>query len=148
MPYSEGTINMMYGLKKYDDQYQEILEKVDDMEFEVYMKSLCNSNTAWVESCGEKIVKMMNLKPESKDRYLFIKHSLNPTTHNEIVNKTRSTLLHCIIGGYDINVGKIIAQEIQTCSKKKEGMLYFLFLIIALCTKHGVQDKEIDEARN
>lgn len=52
--YSEGTINMLYGLKRGDDIYQEILDRADEVEYEVYMKSLCNPDTSWVEYGGEK----------------------------------------------------------------------------------------------
>ncbi|KAL5097762.1 hypothetical protein RYX36_002089, partial [Vicia faba] len=56
-------------LKNTEDYYQEILEKADDVEFDVYMQSLCNQGTAWLESGGEKTVKGMYLRPESKAWY-------------------------------------------------------------------------------
>lgn len=133
--YSEGTINMMCGLRRGDDTYQEILERTDEGEYEVFMQSLCKPGTTWVEAAGEKSVRRMDLLPESKAWYQFIKHSVKPTTHNETVNKQRLALLHYITAGYDINVGRIIMQEIQACGRKKDGMLYFLCLITTLCTK-------------
>lgn len=73
---------------------------------------------------------------------------MKPTTHNETVNKQRLALLHCIAAGYDINVGRIIMQEIQACGRKKEGMMYFSCLITALCIKQGVKEKVTDEINN
>lgn len=40
-------------------------------------------------------------------------------------------------------------QEIQACAKRKDIMFYFASLITsALCSKHGVKDKETDEITN
>jgi hypothetical protein len=44
-----------------------------------------------------------------------------------------------------VNVGRIISQEIITCSQKKEGMLYFLCLICGLCKKKLVPQDGNDE---
>lgn len=128
--YSEGTINMMCGLKKGDDSYEEILERADEGEYEVFMQSLCRPGTKWVEAAEEKSVRRMDLLPESKAWYQFIKHSVKPTTHNETVNKQRLALLHCITAGYDINVGRIIMQEIQACGFHPDFCHLFNMLII------------------
>ncbi|KAL5079373.1 hypothetical protein RYX36_007794, partial [Vicia faba] len=52
--YYEGTINMMFGIKKVDEEYHDILLMADESEYEVYMQSPCNPNTTWVEYGGEK----------------------------------------------------------------------------------------------
>lgn len=65
--------------------------------------------------------------------------------HNETVNKSMFVLLHCIIGGEDVNVGRIVVQEIKACAGKKDGMLYLPCLITALCLKHGLQHNKTDE---
>ncbi|KAL5059896.1 hypothetical protein RYX36_031500, partial [Vicia faba] len=36
---------MVKGLKNTEDHYEEILDKADDVEFDVYMQSLCNLGT-------------------------------------------------------------------------------------------------------
>ncbi|KAL5098481.1 hypothetical protein RYX36_002808 [Vicia faba] len=64
--YAEGTINMHFHLKRNEDKYQELLDALDDNDFDVYMESLCNLGTKWVESGGEKNVKRMDLQPEMK----------------------------------------------------------------------------------
>lgn len=110
--YSEDTINMIFGLKPPNDLYQYILDRASEKDNEVYLQSLCNPSTTWVEAVGETIVKRIDLKPEVKAWYQFIKHLGKPSTHNETVNKSRLALLHCIIVGEDANVGKIAVQEI------------------------------------
>lgn len=74
----------------------------------------------------------MDLRPKPKIRYPFIKHPLKPIDHNETVSKARLVLLHYIITFNTMNVAKIIVQEIQAFSKKKDGMrkIYFLALFL------------------
>lgn len=57
---------------------------------------------------------------EPKAWYHFIKHSLNPTTHNENVNKQRLALLRCITVGYNVNVGKKEVPTKKEVTKKKK----------------------------
>ncbi|MCI09484.1 hypothetical protein A2U01_0030570 [Trifolium medium] len=96
---------------------------------------------------NEWSIKRMSLKPMMRVWYQFLKHNIMPTTHNETVNKARLVLLHCIIAGQKINVGRIIHQEIVNCSAKKsnEGMLYFPCLITELCKKNLVHVSGRDE---
>ncbi|KAL5074701.1 hypothetical protein RYX36_013685 [Vicia faba] len=67
--YSEVKINLFFKLKNTEDHHQEILNRVDEDEFEIYMQSLCNLGTAWVETRGEKTVKGMDLRPKVKAWY-------------------------------------------------------------------------------
>lgn len=122
-----------------------MLEKSNDQDFIVYMESLCNLRTKWVEVGGEKTVKRMDMRPECKVWYQFVKHSLHHTTHNETVDKAKLLLLYCITLFSEVNMGKIIVQEIQACSKKKRRMVYFPFLITALYKRHEVPQKATDE---
>ncbi|KAI5400361.1 hypothetical protein KIW84_065303 [Lathyrus oleraceus] len=86
--YSEGTINILFKLGLVEYRYQELLLTSYDVDYDVYKESLCNPDTKWVETGGEKTMKIMDLRSESKVWYKFIKHSLRLTTHNETVNKT------------------------------------------------------------
>lgn len=143
--YSEATINMTLGLLENGDEYQELLEKYDDQDYDIIMASLCNEGTRWLESSFEKMVRRMDMRPKSKVWYQFLKHFLRPTTHNETVSKSILLLLHCITSMSKINIGKIIVQEINACSKRKDGMVYFHCLITLLCMHQGVPEKATDE---
>lgn len=46
--YFEGTINMLFRLGPVEDKYQDLLLASDDVNFDVYMESLCTPNTKWV----------------------------------------------------------------------------------------------------
>ncbi|KAL5070690.1 hypothetical protein RYX36_021577, partial [Vicia faba] len=47
--YSDETINMFFGLNHTEDRYQELLDASDDRDFDVFMDSLCNMGTKWLE---------------------------------------------------------------------------------------------------
>lgn len=114
---------MVFLLGNVEDTYQNQLEISKDQDYNIYMESLCNPVTKWVEAGGEKTVRRMDLRHESKVWYQFIKHYLRPTTHIETISKARLVLLHCITSFSEVSVVKGIVQEIQTYSKKKEGMV-------------------------
>lgn len=90
------------------------------------------------EKSSNKIVLTMDLHLEPKVWYLFIKHPMKPTLDNETINKDRLVLLHCITKFNTMNISKIIVQEIQACSKKKDDMIYFPCLITTLWKRQGV----------
>lgn len=72
------------------------------------------------------------MRPECKEWYQFVKHSIRLTVYDETIDKTRMVLLYCITSFSEVCVAKIIVQEIQACSKKKKGTIHFPCLIYAL----------------
>lgn len=106
--YSEATLNLVFGLGNVEDTFQNLLETSNDQDYNIYMESLCNPRTKWVEAGGEKTMRIMDLDPESKVWYQFAKHSLGPTAHNVTVSKDRLVLLNCVTSFSEVNVAKII----------------------------------------
>lgn len=88
--------DMVLGLNNVGDTYQRLLETSDESDCDVFKDSLCNLGTRWIDPGLEKTVRRMDLHPNSKLWYQFIKHSICPTANNEIVNKVRLVLLHYI----------------------------------------------------
>ncbi|KAL5055512.1 hypothetical protein RYX36_036194 [Vicia faba] len=89
-PYNIQIVKEFYSNLKPSNKKIEVMEtlsRADEKDYEVYIQSLCNPNTTWVEFGGVKSVTRMNLKPKSKALYQFIKHSIKPTTHIETINK-------------------------------------------------------------
>ncbi|KAL5053927.1 hypothetical protein RYX36_034609 [Vicia faba] len=74
-----------------EDTYQKLLETSYEQDYNIYLESLCNLDTKWIETGGEKTVRKMYLRHESKIFYQFIKHSPCPIVHNETVNKEDNT---------------------------------------------------------
>ncbi|MCI38866.1 hypothetical protein A2U01_0060095, partial [Trifolium medium] len=124
-----ANINRYFGLTVEEDDYQATLECLTDASLTEIMEGMTEDGTQWNYRKGvnEWSIKRMSLKHVMRVWYQFLKHTIMPTTHNEIVNKARLVLLHCITAGQKINVGRIIPQEIVSCAakKSKEGMLYF-----------------------
>lgn len=67
--YSKAMINMVFGIGNFEDIYQNLLANSDEQKYNVYMESLCNLDTKWIEAGGEKIVRRINLRYESKFWY-------------------------------------------------------------------------------
>ncbi|KAK9026639.1 hypothetical protein V6N11_039474 [Hibiscus sabdariffa] len=55
------------------------------------------------------------LKPEGKLWMHFIKQSLMPTSHTATASLSRLQLLHSILNGRSIDVGKIIVDDAYAC---------------------------------
>lgn len=141
---------MALGVKSVEDSYQSFFEKMDEMGLDVVIETLCLLITTWLDinKSTKKTMLRMELQLIPKVWYQLLKHSLRPTTHNEFVNKVRLMFIHCITTCSSINITKIIFQEIHVCAKKTDGMLYFPSLNTALCKRHEVPDKPIDDICN
>lgn len=90
----------------------------------------------------------MDLKIMPKIWYQFLKHSLMSTAHNETTNKVMLVLLHYVTTCSPNNIVKITCHEIHVCAKKKDKILYFPCLIIAVCKRHRVPEKPIEVVSN
>ncbi|KAL4283743.1 hypothetical protein GQ457_16G014410 [Hibiscus cannabinus] len=74
----------------------------------------------------------------------FINQSLMPTSHTATTSLNRLQLLHSILNGRSVDVGKIIVDEAYACLKRKSSPLLFPHLITALCRKKGVFESPED----
>ncbi|KAL4354270.1 hypothetical protein GQ457_06G014790 [Hibiscus cannabinus] len=72
------------------------------------------------------------------------KQSLMPTSHTVTASLSRLQLLHSILNGRSIDVGKIIVDEAYACLTMKSSPLLFPHLITALCRKKGVFESPED----
>lgn len=95
--YSEETIIMVLGLRNVGNTYQNVLDTSSKGDYDAYMESLCNPGTKWIDCGTNKTVRRIDLCPDSKAWYQFIKHSLRLIAHNEFLSKARFVMLHCII---------------------------------------------------
>ncbi|KAK8515204.1 hypothetical protein V6N12_019252 [Hibiscus sabdariffa] len=67
-----------------------------------------------------------------------------PTIHTATTSLSRLQLLHSILNGRSIDVGKIIVDEAYACLTKKSSPLLFRHLITAMCRKKGVFESPED----
>ncbi|KAI5414266.1 hypothetical protein KIW84_058411 [Lathyrus oleraceus] len=80
---------MVLGLRNVGDTYQNVLDISSEGDYDAYMDSLCNSGTKWIGCGTNKTVRRIDLCPDSKAWYQFIKHSLRLIAHNEFLSKAR-----------------------------------------------------------
>ncbi|KAK8578897.1 hypothetical protein V6N12_069241 [Hibiscus sabdariffa] len=108
-------------------------------------KDLCVAGAEW--DSANTTIERDRLKPEGKLWMHFIKQSLMPTTHTATTSLSRLQLLHSILNGRTIDVGKIIVDEAYACLSRKSSPLLFPHLITALCRKKGVFESPEDLQR-
>ena len=103
--------------------------------------------TKWLpdRGVGVYLCSRPTLKPSAKIWYHFIRTKLIPTTHIETINKERLILLHYILEGREVNVGKLVQREIYACAFKHKGCLFFPSLITNLCLRSEVDVTANDE---
>ncbi|QHO12009.1 uncharacterized protein DS421_15g503140 [Arachis hypogaea] len=87
-----------------------------------------------------------DLSPQARGWLEFVRRSLIPTSNTSEVTKERAILIYSIIKGENINVGEIIANNINKVLKSTSDntRLAFLSIIQRLCDEAGVE-KIIDE---
>lgn len=145
--FSAKSINMSWGFRKEEDEYQDLLKEISEVELDAMVKELTVEGIVWLNDARENTWKIARpaLNPLAKVWYHFVRHRLLPTTHLETVDKDRLVLLGCILGGKKVNVGLIIEKQISECVFKGKNRLYFSSLITELFMMNGVEMKEGDE---
>ncbi|GMN61915.1 hypothetical protein TIFTF001_030986 [Ficus carica] len=139
VPIDEDTINQSYRLDGVDDLHTKYAAKASADSLDRVLENVCVPITMWTVSTQRKLtVPRVNLTPQYKVWYHFLKTRLMPSTHLQTVSKSRVLLLDSIISGRSIDVGNIISQGLGVCVVKKCDNLWFLSLITSLCANSGV----------
>ncbi|KAK8584216.1 hypothetical protein V6N12_068462 [Hibiscus sabdariffa] len=132
-------INDMFGLTCEDDEYESFASSLTNAKRNKIVADLCEDNTKWtVAPKGSRSIKRLALKNQARGWNHFLKASLMPTSHNEIVSEERMAMLYFIIMGRKINVGKIIVNETFKCIETDKSNILFPLLITNLCLRHNV----------
>ncbi|KAL1120219.1 hypothetical protein V6Z11_D01G152500 [Gossypium hirsutum] len=134
VPFDKYHINVQFGLVGIQDEHTTFVESITAEGLTQVLEDLCIEGTRWTISNQEcYIVERALLKPIGKIWYHFLRSRLIPSTYNTNVSKERILLLHSIIKGKRINVGRIIFQEVHWCAEKNASSLKFPSLITYLC---------------
>ncbi|KAE8694437.1 hypothetical protein F3Y22_tig00110783pilonHSYRG00231 [Hibiscus syriacus] len=129
-----------------DDHHASFAQKADNETYQGILEDLCLPDTQLNDQqLRRKIVDRDRLLPLVKLWNHFMKHKLLPTSHNTTVSCQRMLLLHSIISGRPIDVGKIIVEHAHLCLKRQASALVFPNLITALCQKKKVREEMFDE---
>ncbi|KAK8593497.1 hypothetical protein V6N12_045577 [Hibiscus sabdariffa] len=141
-----ATINSILGLPNDDPSFYAMLGALEDEDYETIKDYLCQEGTAWnTTGRNPHSVSRTQLLPEAKLWNTFVKRNLLPTSHNQIVDRTRLVLIHTIIMGYRINVGEILAKELAAACSNDKGILAFPCFISALCRRAAVPTSPSDK---
>ncbi|KAK9033239.1 hypothetical protein V6N11_018274 [Hibiscus sabdariffa] len=135
-------INKFYGIPNIADNHSKFVSGLKGKSNDFLLQDLCISGA----DCdfANTAVERDQLKPDGKLWMHFSKQSLMPTSHTATTSLSRLQLLHSILNGRSIDVGKIIMDEAYACSTRKSSPLLFLHLITASCRKKGVLESPKD----
>ncbi|KAK8990783.1 hypothetical protein V6N11_028744 [Hibiscus sabdariffa] len=105
------TINNLLDLPNNNPSIYELIDILEDEDFNTINDQLCKSGTeSNTKGKNPGTISRPSLQPEAKPWNTFVKRNLMPTSHNQIVDRTRLVLINAIITGYKFNVGEVIAK--------------------------------------
>ena len=148
--FDEATINQHYNLRFTGTTFDERYANYGKNKMELIKNRVAIPNCEWDRfTHSEFKLKIKYIIPEC-NWHQFINCSIMPTSHNYTLSKDRLIILDCILNDEQINIGKIINNEIQDCAKKLEGFLFFPCLITELCMNHEVEisENELNQKKN
>ncbi|KAL4363940.1 hypothetical protein GQ457_04G021840 [Hibiscus cannabinus] len=122
--FTAAKINKFYGLQNTAENHSKFVSGLKGKNNDFLLEDLCIPGATW-DSANTS-------KPEGKLWMHFIKQSLMPTSHTATASLNRLQLLHSILNGRSIDVGKIIVDEAYACLTRKSSPLLFPHLITAL----------------
>ncbi|PON35554.1 hypothetical protein PanWU01x14_335450, partial [Parasponia andersonii] len=132
--WSEEAINAVFGLGDPVDEHSEFIENITEHDLITVLETVAVAGAEWnVSAQGAYTCIRSALTPAAKVWFHFLKSHLLPTTHGKTVSKDRMLLLHSMLIGKSINVGRMIHSEIRACAARKTGALFFPSLITRLC---------------
>ncbi|KAL4354902.1 hypothetical protein GQ457_06G011160 [Hibiscus cannabinus] len=140
--FTAAKINKFYGLQNTADNHSKFVSGLKGNSNDFLLEDLCIPGANW--DSANTSVDRDRFKPEGKLWMHFIKQSLMLTSHTATASLSRLQLLHSILNGRSIDVGKIIVDEAYTCLTRKSSPLLFPHLIMALCRKKGVFESPED----
>ncbi|KAK9020350.1 hypothetical protein V6N11_010375 [Hibiscus sabdariffa] len=84
--FDDGFINSIFNLPYVEDGHEVFVNSMTTEKGNKILVDLCEINTTWTISTKEsRLVKRLALKPQSRGWNHFLKATLRPTSHNEIV---------------------------------------------------------------
>ncbi|KAL4339198.1 hypothetical protein GQ457_08G023640 [Hibiscus cannabinus] len=144
--FTPSAINRYFKLSPKVDNHTTFKEEADNETYCDIVEDLCLPNSEWNgKQASRRAMDREKLLPKAKLWTHFLKHKLMPTSHHTTVSLPRMLLLHSILFGRSMDVGKIIVGEIHACLKRPKSALIFPNLITALCRKKKVTEDKFDE---
>ncbi|KAK8533151.1 hypothetical protein V6N13_046313 [Hibiscus sabdariffa] len=123
--FTAAKINKFYGLQNTADNHSKFVSGLKGKSDDFLLQDLCIPGADW-DSANTSV---------ERDR------------HTATASLSRLQLLHSILNGRSIDVGKIIVDEAYACLTRKSSPLLFPHLVTALCRKKGVFESPEDFQR-
>ena len=141
------VINAFYNFPaEITCEYAKLRDKLTPKKWTTIFTTLTIEGASWVNEEG-RVVNMIDLKPIAKVWVKFLKSRLMPTTHTTMVLQERLVLLYVLVRGLPIDVGSIIAKEIQEYAAKTHRTTALLFssLVTSICVVSCVRLEASDD---
>ncbi|KAL4383359.1 hypothetical protein GQ457_15G026560 [Hibiscus cannabinus] len=134
-----------YGLQNTVDNHSKFVSGLKGKSNDFLLVDLCIQGAEW--DSANTAIERDRMKPDGKLWMYFIKQSLMPTSHTATAFLIQLQLLHSIINGRSMDVGKIIVDEAYVYQTRKSIPILFPHLITALCRKKGLSESPEDLQR-
>ncbi|KAL4284984.1 hypothetical protein GQ457_16G016170 [Hibiscus cannabinus] len=105
VPANSATINNLLGMPNDNPSIHDLIDALEDEDYNTIKDQLCKPGTEWnTKGKNPGTISRPSLQPEVKLWNMFVKRNFMPTSHNQIVDRTRLVLINAIIAGYKFNV--------------------------------------------
>ncbi|KAK8506676.1 hypothetical protein V6N12_038495 [Hibiscus sabdariffa] len=146
VPANYATINNLLDLPNNNHSIYELIDILEDEDFNTIKDQLCKPGTEWnIKGKNLGTISHPSLQSKAKLWNTFVKRNMMPTSHNQTVDCTRLVLINAIITGYKFNVGEVIAKELSDACLNDIGIIAFPCIISALCRRAAVPVQPTDK---
>ncbi|KAL4303571.1 hypothetical protein GQ457_10G009350 [Hibiscus cannabinus] len=130
---NSATINNLLDLANNNPNIYELIDILEDEDFNTIKDQLCKPGTEWnTKGKNPGTISRSCLQPEAQLWNTFLKRNLMPTSHNQTVDRTRLVLINAIITRYKLNIGEVIAKELTKACHNDKGILAFPCILSSL----------------
>jgi len=135
MSFSTRDINEVYQMKDIlDASSNKIIDDPSEEQMDDTLKILTHPGTQWsVSMKGIKTLTSNKLLLEARLWVCLVKRRLILTSYDKTVSRDRVMAAYCIARGIPIDVGQLIAKQIQGFLGHVRGRYFFPWIVSSLC---------------
>lgn len=115
-----------------------------DWPYDEMLSYLCRPGASWMKFSNLHHIptklEVKKLKPEAKAWTSFLHHTIETCSNGSELQTIRALAVMAIMKKQEVNIGKLIADDIFQIANNDSKALGHASLIVELCTKAGVKD--------